>query len=282
KQETPHRVQRALAALRRVQGLPLRVLHGDVQERQERWQGRQQRPLERHDPLERPEPAADLLPNFPRVVARLDLEIRLEQIDDRQIRSRFTVRDGSTLEDEPPAPGPRTSELEEQARFPDPGFPDDRDDLAVTLRGLFPRRPTLLDLGIAADEARQPPPGRSLQTSPRLAGPRHLVDLHGVSEALYWHGAKRFHLDVALGQRQGLGGDHNRAGIGELFHTGGQMRRLADGRVVHVQIAADGAGYRLARVEPDADLDHDRVRASHLFRVRLHGFLHPERRVPTA
>ena len=57
------------------------------------------------------------------------------------------------------------------------------------------------------------------------------------------------------------------------------MRRLADGRVVHVEIAADGAHDDLAGVQPDADLDHGRVRASHLLRVLLHALLHPERRV---
>jgi hypothetical protein len=32
---------------------------------------------------------------------------------------------------------------------------------------------------------------------------------------------------------------------------------LADGGVVHVQVAADGADHDLARVEPDADLHVD-------------------------
>ena len=37
------------------------------------------------------------------------------------------------------------------------------------------------------------------------------------------------------------------------------MRRLADRRVVHVQIAADGAHDHLARVQPDADADRHAV-----------------------
>ena len=57
------------------------------------------------------------------------------------------------------------------------------------------------------------------------------------------------------------------------------MRRLADGRVVHVQIAADGAHDDLAGVEPDADLHVHAVGAAHLLRVALHLLLHPERRV---
>ena len=45
-----------------------------------------------------------------------------------------------------------------------------------------------------------------------------------------------------------------------------------------MQIAANGAHDDLAGVQPDADLDHRRVRAPHLFRVLPHAFLHAERR----
>jgi hypothetical protein len=60
------------------------------------------------------------------------------------------------------------------------------------------------------------------------------------------------------------------------------MRRLADRRVVHVQVAADGADDDLARVEPDPDLHVDAVRAARLRRVALHELLHPERRITGA
>ena len=57
------------------------------------------------------------------------------------------------------------------------------------------------------------------------------------------------------------------------------MRRLADCGVVHVEITADSAHDDFSGVQPDTDLDHGRVRASHLVRVLLHALLHPERRV---
>jgi hypothetical protein len=63
-----------------------------------------------------------------------------------------------------------------------------------------------------------------------------------------------------------------------LFHPRGQMRRLPDGGVVHVKITANCAHHDLSRVQPDADLDHGRVRAPHLVRVPLDVLLHPERR----
>ncbi len=58
-----------------------------------------------------------------------------------------------------------------------------------------------------------------------------------------------------------------------------RWRRLADGRVVHVEVAADSPHHDLPGVQPDADCDHGGVRASHLVRVLLHALLHPEGRV---
>ena len=140
----------------------------------------------------------------------------------------------------------------------------------------------LLQLGVAADEPCQPPPGGGLQAGPRRASARHLVDLHRVGEPLHQHGAERLHLDVALGQRQRPGRDHDRAGVGELLHPRGQMRRLPDGGVVHVEIAADGAHDDLAGVQPHADLDHGRLKPPYVLRVPLHTLLHPQRGVARA
>ena len=149
-------------------------------------------------------------------------------------------------------------ELVDQPRLAHPGLADDGDHLAATARRLAEHSAQVLDLGVAADEAREPAAGRGLQTRPRRPRPRQLVDLHGLGEPLHRHGTERLHLDVALGQRQRVGRDHDRAGIGELLHPRGQVRRLADGRVVHVQVAADGAHDDLARVQPDADPDRRR------------------------
>jgi hypothetical protein len=152
----------------------------------------------------------------------------------------------------------------------------------MTVAGELLGAAKLLQLGVAADEPREPAPGGRLQAGPRRASARHLVDLDRVSEPLHRYGAERFHGDVALGQRQCLGRDHNRAGIGELLHPRGEVRRLADGRVVHVEVAPDRAHDHLARVQPDADLDHRRVRAPHLVRVLLHALLHPQGRIAGA
>ena len=67
-----------------------------------------------------------------------------------------------------------------------------------------------------------------------------------------------------------------------MFHPRGEVSRLADGRVVHVQIAADRAHDDLAGVEADTVLHFDAVRATRLVRVALQRVLHPQCRVAGA
>src|SRR5262249_58513888 len=78
---------------------------------------------------------------------------------------------------------------------------------------------------------------------------------------LYWmwhaldrHWPERLHSNVAFGKPQGIGREADRAGRGELLHARRKMCGLADSRVIHLQIAADGAHHYSARIEPDADL----------------------------
>jgi len=103
-----------------------------------------------------------------------------------------------------------------------------------------------------------------------------------LASPFYRYSAERLHLDVALGQRQGSGRDHDGAGIGKLLHPGRQVGRLADGRVVHAEIAADGAHDDLPGIQTDADLDHRRLGAAYLVRVLFHALLHPQRGIAGA
>jgi hypothetical protein len=67
-----------------------------------------------------------------------------------------------------------------------------------------------------------------------------------------------------------------------LLYPTGQVGRLPDGRVVHVQVAADRADDDLARVQPHADLDQHALGPSYGLGVRLDRVPHPERRVAGA
>ena len=176
----------------------------------------------------------------------------------------------------------RVGQLVDEARLAHSRLADNRRNLTVPGVGELLGTAQLLQLGVAPDEARQPAPGACLETGPRRARSCYLVDLYRVGESLHRHGTKRPHGDVALGQRERIGGDHDRTGIGELFHARGQVRRLADGGVVHVEIAADGAHDDFPRVEPDPDLHVHAVCAARALRVARHQLPHPERRVARA
>jgi len=83
------------------------------------------------------------------------------------------------------------SELVREARRADPGLAHDGDDLAVAGRGPAEDPAQLLDLGVAADEAREAAKRRSLQARPRLARSRQLKELDRVREALHRDGPDR-------------------------------------------------------------------------------------------
>ena len=86
-EELLDRVEGALPPLGPVEGVPRGILHGDVQQMQQRRQERLQRSIQ-HEEL-----AGDALANHARVVALLDPEIALQQFDDGQVRCGLPVGD---------------------------------------------------------------------------------------------------------------------------------------------------------------------------------------------
>ena len=94
---------------------------------------------------------------------------------------------------------------------------------------------------------------------------------------LIGHRAERRDLHVPFGEAQGIGGDQDRARDGQVLHACGEVGRLPDRRVVHVEVAADGAHDDLAGVQADADLDRDALAPPEVLGVLLDGLLHPER-----
>src|SRR5262249_41220789 len=90
------------------------------------------------------------------------------------------------------------------------------------------------------------------------------------------HWSKWGDLNKALSQLQRPGGESDATGRCELLHPGRQMGGLAYGRIVHAEIAADGADHNLPRVDPDADLHLHALLPAKLMRVAPHHLLHPE------
>ena len=87
--EPPDRLEGALPPLRRIEGLPRLVVHGHVEQGEERGKARLQRRIERE------EPPRHLFANHERIVAILDPEVRLEEFDDGPVRGRLAVGDRS-------------------------------------------------------------------------------------------------------------------------------------------------------------------------------------------
>ena len=269
-QETLDGVEGSLATLRRIERLPLRVLDGHVEERQQRGQGRLERPVQRE------ELAGDLLADLPVGLAVVHLEVGPEEIDDRQIAGRLAVGHGTRLQDEPVLSAVGVGELVDEAGLPDAGFPHDGDELAVAIVREGQRPAELLDLGVSADKPCESPRGGSVEPGPLRARSGERVDLHGVRQALDRDRPSGDDLHVAFGELQSGGGEQDGAGRRHLLHARGQVGRLPDRRVVHVQIRADGADDDLAGVEAHADLDGHPVRAEDSLRVLRDRLLHPE------
>ena len=160
--------------------------------------------------------------------------------------------------------------------LPTPGSPATRHELSLALAGLFQCVAELVHLDLAPHERREAARRLGLQARAERREADDLEDFHGRGQSLDGHRPERLHLDVALGEAQRLAGDQGRAGPGELLHARGQVRRLADGGVVHVQVAVDGAHDHLARVEADADLHVDALAPAQFLGVPAHRLLHAD------
>ena len=81
------------------------------------------------------EPPPHLLANRWRVVAVLDVEVSLEELDHGLIRRRLAIRERARVQDEPALAAMRLRDLPDEPRLADARLPDDGHDLAVAGRG---------------------------------------------------------------------------------------------------------------------------------------------------
>ena len=245
------------------------VVSTQVQDGQHGDDGRLQRRVER------PELARDLGPHAGGFVAVIDLEVGLEQLDDREVRRGLAVRDGPGLEDEPVARMMGVRELPEHPGLSQTGLAHERHDLTLSGRRARKGGRQQLHLGLAADETGEPAERGYLKPCPRVADPDDLVNLHRLDT----HRTERSRLDVSRREPARLSGHQDAARLGRLLHAGRQVRRLTDRRVVHVEIAADRPHDDFAGVEADADPHGGAVGVSgERVGVSPSRLLHPESR----
>ena len=187
-------VERLLAALRGVQPLPLGVVDRHVEEPEQRREGGLERPVQGE------ELARHLLADLARVIARLDLEVGPQELDERQKRRRLPVGDGAALDDQPALDAVRVGELPEEPRLADAGLADDGHDLAVPGAGPLQGLAELLQLRVAPDEAGEAPGGGRLQPRAHGPGADDLEDLERGVQPLDRPRPERLHHDVAFRQ----------------------------------------------------------------------------------
>jgi hypothetical protein len=156
--------------------------------------------------------------------------------------------------------------LVHQAGLPQPSLAHDGYHLAMTGTRTLQSLAEGAQLRVPADKACQPPGCAGLEAAPERTGPHQLIDLHRLRQALDRDGTQGLHPDQALDQPQGRGREQDTARRGQLFHAGREVHRLPDGRVVHVQVVADGP-HHLAGIEPNPEVHSQAVRASHLVTV---------------
>ena len=132
-QQALERVQGPLAALGRIEGLPLAVLDRHVQEREHGREGRYEGCIQRE------QLAGELLADPRPVVPRLELKVGFEEVTDREIGGRLAIGDPVAFEQEPTLGPMGTEELVKEAGLPHPRLPDDRHELAVARTGLLVR-----------------------------------------------------------------------------------------------------------------------------------------------
>ena len=170
----------------------------------------------------------------------------------------------------------RVRDLPDEAGLPDAGLAHDRHELAVAGPRVPERLPELLQLGVAPDEARQPPGRGCPEPRPHQTEPRELVYLDGIHQPLQGHRPEGRDLDIALRQPQRVRRQQGHPRPGELLHPSSQMRRLAHGGVVHAEVGADGPDDHLPGVEPDSNLHVDSVSPANLLSVTAQSGLHVE------
>ena len=214
------------------------------------------------------------------VVALLHMDIALEQVDNREVGRGLAVGHRGTLQHPPALRVVGVDKLIDQAGLPHPGLPDEGHDLAVAGSARSSAWRRAASSVLPPDKARQPPRRRGLQAPPERTRPRPAQRPPPAPAAPSpGTGPSGVTCTNPSTSRRVGGREQDAARGGELFHARRQVRGLADRRVVHVQVIANGAHHHLAGVEPDADLHGDAMGAAHLVGIVSHRRLHGQGRV---
>jgi len=155
----------------------VRIVHGDVQERQHGWEDRPE------TLLQRAECAQDFGADRLRLIAHIQLEVGLEQVEDGEVRGIFPVGDRAAFEDQPVVAVLRLHQLIAQAGLANARLPDEADDLPTALGDLHEEVVQGCQLPLTTHEATQGALPVSLQRGAARPHPHDGVGADAVSHA---------------------------------------------------------------------------------------------------
>ena len=139
--------------------------------------------------------------------------------------------------------------------MPTPASPTTATAPPAPVRAALERREEPLQVRLAPHERREPARGEGLGAGLRGGGARHLVHLDGRVQPLARAPGPAARVATRpRGQRDGVAGGEDGAGLGHLLHPRGQVHGRPHRGVGHGQVVLDGAHHHLARVQPHADL----------------------------
>ena len=252
------------------------VLDGKAKQRAEHGQRRLEGGVELTETL------AELFPYLQRVVLLLDLEVRPQHLEQRQIRCRLAVGDTVAREPGQPLALERLAKFVEEARLPCPRLADDPHHLPVPRRRA--REPVVkqLQLPLASDQRSQSALGAELEAGSRRSPAGHPIGDDRVGAPLDVHLPERLAPDIALRQALGGLGDHDGPGLGEGLHPSRQVGGVADRGVVHPEVITDPADDDQPAVETQAQADLDAALLLELLAVSIDRLADRQRRLDRA
>ena len=123
-------------------------------------------------------------------------------------------------------------ELCNQARLADSGFAGDQHDLAIPRLGACPTPQQQVDLLFAADQRAQRRSAQCLKPARDGTRPQYLPGRHPGGDALDLDGAEIAVFEEIAGQPTRARGDDDRVRFSQALQTGGEVRRLANNRLL--------------------------------------------------
>ena len=144
------------------------------------------------------------------------------------------------------------------ARLADAGFAGDQHDLAVSRLGARPAAQQQVDLLVAANQPGQRRSAQRLEPARDGARTQYLPGRHRRGDALDLDGAEIAVLEEIADQPARARGDDDRVRLGQGLQPGGEVRRLADDRLLLRRAFADQiADDHQPGGDPDARLELD-------------------------